>query len=399
MIGHKDDALPVVLIYIDSVPPPRMPFVLTQSEALKSFNPYFVGVRRIRDGFRTIPTGRTFTINSRSGFVGRIREFPFRRFGFAPIFQQRLRKLGPLLMHAHSGYAGVNALGLAECLRIPLVTTFHGRDATIDIRRRESSYGQRRYARQRLGLAQKGNLFIAVSRFMKDKMVELGFPEERTTVHYTGVDVDFFAPDPAVRRDPIALFVGRLDEMKGCEFAISAMARIQSKLPEVEFLVIGDGPLRHRLEQLAEEKLRSYRFLGIQSPQVVRHWMNRAQIFVVPSVTARTGETETFGMVFAEAQAMQLPVITFASGGIPEAVAHGETGLLSRERDWEALANDLETLLQSEPMRLRMGDAGRRRVCSLFNLRKQTTVLEDIYRQMTPPAVSAANQQPLYQEA
>jgi glycosyltransferase involved in cell wall biosynthesis len=110
--------------------------------------------------------------------------------------------------------------------------------------------------------------------------------------------------------------------------------------------------------------------------------MNRARVFTTPSVTAKSGWTEAFGMVFAEAQAMCLPVASFNSGGIPEVVAHGETGLLTKERDWEGLAANIQILLQNDAMRERMAEAGRQRVCSLFNLKKQTTLLEDLYGQV-----------------
>jgi colanic acid/amylovoran biosynthesis glycosyltransferase len=110
--------------------------------------------------------------------------------------------------------------------------------------------------------------------------------------------------------------------------------------------------------------------------------MNRAKVFVAPSVTAESGWTEAFGMVFAEAQAMCLPVASFASGGIPEAVKHGETGLLATERDWEGLASNIQTLLQNDAMRERMAEAGRERMCRFFNLDRQTSLLEEIYTEV-----------------
>jgi glycosyltransferase involved in cell wall biosynthesis len=85
-------------------------------------------------------------------------------------------------------------------------------------------------------------------------------------------------------------------------------------------------------------------------------------------------------MVFAEAQAMGLPVASFATGGIPEAVAHRETGLLASERDIGALARNITMLLSNPSMWQRFSEAGRRRACELFDIRRQTAVLEDLYR-------------------
>lgn len=383
MPSPNSDRIPVVLIFADSIPPPRMPFVPMQAGALKNFEPYLVGIRRYGTAGLPFPADHMLAINGTPGLIGKIREAPFRRFGFAPIFFRRVRRLRPVLLHAHSGFSGLSSLSMAMWFRIPLVTTFHGRDATIDdLLAVDSHFGWRDYARRQHVLASKGQLFIAVSRFMKSKMLERGFPEERTVVHYIGVDTDFFQPDPLLVREPIVLFVGRLEEMKGCEYAIQAMAKVQTSVPGVELVIIGDGPLRPDLERMAREKLRRYKFLGVQPCEVVRHWMNRARVFAVPSVRARTGETETFGMVFAEAQSMCLPVTSFASGGIPEAVADGETGLLAKERDWESLAHNIQELLCNEEAWQRMSEAGRNRVCTLFNLKTQTTTLEEIYRKI-----------------
>ncbi len=118
--------------------------------------------------------------------------------------------------------------------------------------------------------------------------------------------------------------------------------------------------------------------------------MNRARVFCVPSVTVDSGASEGFGMVFAEAQAMGLPVASFETGGIPEAVVHGETGLLARERDTAGLAQNIIALLSDRAMWERFSDAGRRRARELFDIRRQTAALEDIYRAVLHHDVAAA---------
>ncbi len=107
--------------------------------------------------------------------------------------------------------------------------------------------------------------------------------------------------------------------------------------------------------------------------------MNCARVFSVPSVTSVSGASEGFGIVFAEAQAMGLPVASFATGGIPEVVSHGETGLLAAERDWEGLARHISSLLSNDSLWRRLSAAGQARVRDLFDLRRQTGALEEIY--------------------
>src|SRR5207245_202670 len=132
-------------------------------------------------------------------------------------------------------------------------------------------------------------------------------------------------------------------------------------MPEIELVIIGDGPQRQQLEILAQEKLTRFRFLGLQPASVVRQWMNRAKVFSVPSVTVASGAEEGFGMVFAEAQAMECPVVSFSSGGIPEAVGHEETGLLAKERDVETLSQHILLLMKNDRLWKRMSEAGRQR--------------------------------------
>lgn len=374
----------VVAIYADPLLAPSMTWVRAQAESLRAFLPYYVGPRGLPEGGLELPRERVITIHRMTGIRGRIREVPFKVFGFAPVFLRRIRKFEPALVHAHSGPGGVAALPIASYLRVPLVTTFHGGEVTTSDSEMAGHrhYSARAYWSRRKQLQSKGSLFIAVSKFIHGKLLEQGYPEDKTILHYIGVDIDFFKPDRQVPREPVVLFVGTLHEGKGCEYAIRTMAKVQVELPEAELVVIGDGPLRPSLERLAGEKLRRYKFVGTQPPEMVRSWMNRAKVFAAPSVTADTGWREAFGIVFAEAQAMCLPVVSFASGGIPEAVKHGETGLLAKERDWEGLASNIQTLLQNDAMRERMARAGRERVRRFFDLDRQTRLLEDIYREV-----------------
>jgi colanic acid/amylovoran biosynthesis glycosyltransferase len=180
-------------------------------------------------------------------------------------------------------------------------------------------------------------------------------------------------------RTPVVLFVGRLVAKKGCEYLISAMAHVQEIAPSASLVVIGEGALREQLERQATSVLKSYQFLGEQEPATVKEWMNRAMVFSTPSVVAESGDAEGFGMIFAEAQAMGLPVVSFATGGIPEAVANDQSGFLVPERDEKALAQKLLLLLANKDIWNQMSAAGKARARHLFNIRTQATILENIY--------------------
>ena len=211
-------------------------------------------------------------------------------------------------------------------------------------------------------------------------MIHQGFPEQKILVHYIGVDTKLFEHFAAdIHRKPMVLFVGRLVEKKGCSFLLKAMERVQASLPDVELVVIGDGKLRDKLESEAASRLKHYRFLGSQPYNTVQEWMGKASVFCVPSITANSGDAEGFGMVFIEAQASGLPVVSFDSGGIPEAVAHNKTGYLAPEGDWNSLANYILRLLANQATWQDFSHAGIDRVKHMFNLEMQTAKLEAIY--------------------
>lgn len=343
---------------------------------MKRHTPYYLGSRAVNG--LTLPTRRIITING-SKWMGRAPEAVFKIWNVAPGLYSRLAKLQPVLMHAHFGPDGACAMSLSKSLKIPLLVTFHGYDVTVTDLKAMESFVHRAYPQKKNQLIQQGRLFIAVSEFIKKRLIEQGFPPDSIIVHYIGVDTDFFQPEPAVQREPVVLFRGRLIENKGCEYAIKAMSKVQTAMPDVKFVVVGDGPLRLSLERLAASMLKSYTFLGTQPHLVIRNLMNRAKVFCVPSVTIRSGASEGFGMVFAEAQAMGLPVVSFQTGGIPEAVSHGETGFLAPERDWDGLAEYILCLMKNKELWHQFSNNGQKRIRERFNLIYQTGLLEDIY--------------------
>ncbi|NJM56190.1 MAG: glycosyltransferase [Synechococcales cyanobacterium RU_4_20] len=281
-------------------------------------------------------------------------------------------------------------------LKIPLVVTFHGYDAALKLAPEQNhpSLGQqlnqllyhrgtfyrRRYVEQRSRLFAQADQIIAVSHCIRSHLLAQGCPAEKVMVHYVGIDRQQFQPDPQVAREPVVLFVGRLVEKKGCGLLLQAMRSIQQLHPQVKTVIIGDGPLRASLEQQAARMLPTHtEFLGVQPAAVVRQWMNRARVFCVPSQMTAQQDVEGLGMVFAEAQAMGLPVVSFASGGVPEVVREGVTGLLAPEGDGEALGKALHRLLDDDALWERLAIAGQHHIAENFDLARNTPLLEAIY--------------------
>ncbi len=325
------------------------------------------------------------------GRLNRARQLFCQLFGPSERQAARVRALSPALIHAHFGPDATHAMPLARALGVPMLVTHHGYDVTTEDHALARSPWLRVYLKRRARLYQAAALVLCVSQFVRDKAVRKGAPPHKTLVHYIGIDTACFTPHPSVTRSDTVLFVGRLVENKGCDQLLRAMRLVQRSRSECRLVIIGEGPLRPRLEQTARELgLRDVSFLSTQPAGLVRYWMNRSRVFCVPSVTVDSGASEGFGMVFAEAQAMGLPVASFETGGIPEAVVHGETGLLAHERDTAGLAQNIISLLSDHAMWERFSDAGRRRARELFDLRRQTAALENIYRAVLHHDVAAA---------
>jgi phosphatidylinositol alpha-1,6-mannosyltransferase len=138
----------------------------------------------------------------------------------------------------------------------------------------------------------------------------------------------------------------------------------------LKYVIVGDGPHRPALEALARhmgiESL--VHFAGEVPDRELARWYAAADVFALCS-EERRGErsVEGFGIVFLEASASGLPVVGTKAGGIPDAVADGETGLLVPPGDPDAVAHAIGRLLQDNELALRMGSAGRDRVLNQFN--------------------------------
>jgi glycosyltransferase involved in cell wall biosynthesis len=376
-----------VIVYCDHLLYASETFIKAQATALTQYRAEYAGLRRVTG--LDLANASAHVMNQ-GGVMGHSAELMFKMWRRLPgKFVARLQALSPALIHAHFGADGYRALTLSAKLRVPLIVTYHGSDVTVlNLKHAKTPFGHRQYLRNREIVKKKVSRMIAVSQFVKAKLLDQGFPEDKVTVHYIGVDTELFRPAHYTGPRHV-LFVGRLVERKGLEYLIRGMESVQNQFPEVELVVIGDGPLRSSLEAQARSCLRRYQFMGVQRPEVVREQLGQSLVLAGPSVKIASGEEEAFGMVFAEAQSMEIPVVSFASGGIGEAVEHRRTGLLAPERDWRTLGRYIGELIKDETMRQNMGRAGRQRVLSLFDLKRQTLILEDIYSSVVANIVAA----------
>ena len=318
---------------------------------------------------------------------GRLRTTLFALTGAPALFGKPQQFKNIALLHAHFGPDATYALTLARAIKVPLVVTFHGFDCTTQRWSLVTSgrFSDLRFLLMKKVLQKRVARVIAVSKFIEGQLLAQGFPQDKVVQHYIGVDTAKFCPASGKARERYILCVGRHTEKKGIDTLLHGFARIAGKHADVTLIQVGAGQLTNKLTELAEALgiAQRVRFLGARPSKEVLGLMQGAEIFVLPSRTAVGGDSEALGIVFNEASACGIPVVATRHGGIPEAVIHGDTGILVEEGNDVAVADAMEQLLRDTGLARRMGNRGREYVCDVFDLEKQTEKLEMIYEEIT----------------
>jgi len=212
--------------------------------------------------------------------------------------------------------------------------------------------------------ARTSDVSIAVSTYTASLLEAAGVAPQRIRLIPPGVTLP--APLPAEPPGrPTVLTVARMaGSYKGHDVMLRALALVRERVPEVEWVVIGDGPLRDELEQSAASLgvAGCVRFLGATSDEQRDRWLRRADVFAMPSrLPGGRLAGEGFGIVYLEASAYGMPVVAGNAGGAVDAVSDGETGLLVDASDAAAVAEALTRLLLDRELARSMGEAGARR--------------------------------------
>lgn len=279
------------------------------------------------------------------------------------------------VIHCHFGPVGRLAAQLREIGAIEgsLSTVFHGVDVSAALRDDPCLYRD---------LFAKGDLFLPVSEEWRRKLISLGCDPGRTIVHHMGVETD--AIPTARDREaghaaiPAILTVGRMVEKKGVEFGLRAVAELVRRKAVVQYAIVGDGALRPRLEALARELgiWHLVTFYGWQPRETVQDLLRTSDILLAPSTTDRLGDQEGIPVTLMEAMAAGVPVVSTRHSGIPELVEDGVSGLLAAERDWEAMADAMQRLLEDRAASSALAKAAQRRVVRDFDIEVLNTLLE-----------------------
>jgi phosphatidylinositol alpha-1,6-mannosyltransferase len=274
---------------------------------------------------------------------------------------------------------------------VPYVCWTHGEELPIIAASRELRWLARR-------VHQRAAALVANSQHTANLLVALGHGGKVRVVR-PAVDPDRFTPE---RRDPnlrarllgnaeiLLLSVGRLQARKGHDLALRALASLPDRA-RFRYVIVGDGPEAERLRELAVELgiAGQVTFTGPADADELPAYYAAADIFVHPN-RVEHGDFEGFGIVFLEAAATGIPAIGGRSGGVPEAVEDGVTGLLVSGEDVVELRDAILRLARSASLRVEIGAAGRARVLREFTweraAREVLAIDADVRTARTRPA-------------
>jgi colanic acid/amylovoran biosynthesis glycosyltransferase len=319
----------------------------------------------------------------------------FTMIALARLFRCNKKLAGIDVLQCHFGPNGRRAAILKEygVVKVPVLTTFHAYELTALLKQTGAGFYD--------VLFRSGSLFLPISAFWVPKLLELGCDKSRIRIQRMGVDCDAIRyeerrPEPGA---PIRLIsTGRLIEKKAHSHTLQALALLKERHPEHRFIldIVGEGPNESMLKaEAARLGLNDIvRFHGGLPHRRTLELLQQAAIFVLPSVTAQDGDMEGIPVAIMEAMAMGLVVVSTFHSGIPELIEDGVSGRLVPERDVEALADAIASIVADPESWSRYGNAGRRKVESEFNRPVLMQRLAELYRSVAGDPSRDAAQEP-----
>lgn len=325
-----------------------------------------IGVRRFRYGPASMET-----LAYDGGMLFRVRENPLRLL-VLPLFLLA-QALTAFRLHREYRFDAVHAHWIvpqgfiAAALSVlvprfpPLLVTSHGGDL----------YALRGPMLERLQrwVLRRADAVTVVSEAMRSYCEEKGIAPDDIAVQSMGVDLEskFTPGEVGSPRDGL-VFVGRLVEKKGVSYLIEAMSILASRDKNTKLKIVGDGPLRESLQELARELKVDDRvhFIGSVLNEEVPGYLRAAEISVMPSVVATSGDQEGLGLVAVEALGCGCAVVASDLPAVRDTIIDGKTGLMAEPENANDLAEKIAMLLDDNQLRYRLAKVGRRHALEKF---------------------------------
>lgn len=301
-----------------------------------------------------------------------------------------MREQGYQIVHTHCAKAGLLGRIAARRAGVPIVLhTFHAFGWQVahsfhnsSLQNRIAAVKKRIYVKAESYAASLSDALITVADMNKQEAISLNIaPQEKFTTIYSGVDFEHFTNYSIDRNKvyhklgldsklPVVGMVGRLCTQKAPLDFVQAAKMILQQKPNVQFIIVGDGPLAPEVKKAISEEQR-IRNIGYQD--------DIREIFSILDVFALSSLWEGLGRALTEAMMMALPIAVTAVGGMPELIEHGLTGLLSSPKDTTELAGNISWLLDHPDEARKMGENARNRVVPAFSIERMIEQIENLY--------------------
>lgn len=310
------------------------------------------------------------------------------RRAFDPAAWLRLRRMlssGVFdVVHAHDQQSQIVAGYVCATSRVPLVFSRH---VVVDW-----VTGARTKARAKaVALATRigPSHVITVSDAVADLLIEKGYPSERTTTVYNGIDTRRFTR----RRDkssarrllgwdldrPVATMISVMRPMKAFDLLFDAAVRVRTKIPDLALKIVGDGKTEQQVRRDASPLGDTVEFCGARDDIPV--------ILEASDVVVLASRIEALPTVLIEAGAMGTPVVATRVGGVPEIVDDRRTGLVVDPEDPAALAEAIEAVLLQPDLACRLGESAPAHIAAKFSFEAQARATREVFDHVRAAAV------------
>lgn len=286
-------------------------------------------------------------------------------------FVKSLKKNKIQLVFAQYGNTAHRIVKICKYLNIPLITHFHGYDASVNSV--IESCGQYKE------VFEYSSYIISVSKVMEAKLLEMGCPREKLVYNPYGPNNDFFKVKPSYSSSTF-IGIGRFVNKKAPYYTILAFNRVVQQYPDANLILAGNGELYEVCVNLVKQlKLEDNVFFsGVIDRKNFISYLENAIAFVQHSVTAINGDQEGTPVAVLEASAAGVPVIATRHTGISDVILENETGLLVDEHDVEGMANAMIQLLANKNFAKTLGEKGKERIRELFSMERHLLKLDEI---------------------
>jgi colanic acid/amylovoran biosynthesis glycosyltransferase len=197
------------------------------------------------------------------------------------------------------------------------------------------------------------------TQYLKNKLVAKGFLANKIKIIPIGINTKVFKNDASeiLGNQPFKIItVGRFVEIKGQSYGIKAVKLLKDRGYKIAYTLVGYGEYLNILQELVS-KLNledEVTFSGSKNQNEIKALLNEQHLFLMTSTLDKQGRREAFGIVSLEAQAMGLPVIGFKSGGFPETLIEGKTGITVEDKNYDEIADVIELLINNNEKRNKM---------------------------------------------